>query len=374
MRKITIPLHNNLFPVVVSLLWLTIQFFLFQKSGIVTTDEAAKYIREADRLYSGQSLSSPQFLLYGTYILFITSCKFLQVSITGIYLLQTLLSGLSLIAFYRLCNSLTKSEIAAKAGVGLLIICASYQSWNTHLYTESFFLSLQLIFLYKYFKSGLKNWQTILLLIAVLFARPTGILILTAVFIHILFFLIQNKKIRLSTVLYGTIITILLFALLNTFLSIGGSFDFKKPFVEGHIICDVPEAKVSQLDTTGIKNANTIQGIGILILKNPSFFFKLFQKRTAAYFGLTRAYYSQGHNLFLKAYFYPLYLFSFIALIQLLIRNNAFAIFAIAFIGLFYGSVLLSCDDWLNRFFMPIIPILILLSIHLNLSKKTLAH
>lgn len=371
-KKLRLP--KKLFIVLTGTLWLLIQLFQYLKFGIITSDEAAKYLREADRLLSGEELTSNQYVLYGTYILFIASCKWLHLNVTAIYLLQTLFSGLSLIAFYRLIQLVVKSETSARIGVVLLILCITYQSWNTHLYTESFFLSLQLIFLFSYFRSGIKNSTTLLLLPLLLFARPTGILVIIAVLIHAGFKVIQEKKPAPKILLSGAILIFLLVLVVNSFLSIGGSFDFKKPFIQAHIICDVPQDINFTPDTIGIKNPNSLQGIATLIAKNPVFFAKLFVERTKAYFGLTRTYYSQGHNLFLKVYFYPLYLFSFIAIIQLLKRNKAIAIFAIAFIGLFYGSVLLSCDDWLNRFFMPVIPILILLSVNLNQRKNTLAH
>ena len=369
-----LPISNTLFQILICLCWAGIQTFQYSKFGIITTDEAAKYLRESTRLLSGEGFTSSQYLLYSTYILFISFCKWLHLTTFGIYLLQTLFSGLSMIIFYRLTKLLTSSETAARIGVFLLTICISYQSWNNHLYTESFFLSLELFFLYSYFKSGLKTSSSLILLPLLLFARPTGILIITAVLVHAGYLALMKNKANYRILITAILLTVLVFTLINSFLSIGGSFDFKRPFVQAHVICDVPQQFNRQIDTTGIQNPNSLQGIMTLVIKNPAFFSNLFLARTKAYFGLTRSHYSKAHNLYLIGFFYPIYLFGLFSLLSLFKTNKATAVFAVAFIGLFYGSVLLTCDDWLNRFFMPIVPILIILSVSFFRRSPTLAH
>lgn len=354
-------------------LWIVIQVILFLKFGIVTDGEAEKYLSESDLLITEQKLSSNQFILYGSYIIYVTFCKLLGFSVFGIYILQTLFSGISLIVFYHICKGQVKNTLSATLAVCLLIVCIPYQSWNNHLYTESFFLSLQLTFLFFYFKYGIKNLGTWLILLLFLFSRPTAILSITAVLIHAAYSHYLMQKITTRLILLTSISILCIFLLINSFLSIGGSFDFKKPFVEGNVICYIPSEISIQPDTSGITNPNTLQGIGKLIIKNPAFFSQLFLKRSSSYFGLTRDHFSKRHNLLLIGFFYPLYLIAAIALIFVLRTNKPLLIFILSFLSLFWGSVLLTCDDWLNRFFMPIIPILILTSASL-FAKREISH
>jgi hypothetical protein len=374
------PFKSNVFAsernflIALSLLWLLMQVALHKQFGLVTQDEAAKYIREAGLLVDGQPYTKIQYLLYSTYILFLSFCLKIKIGLYGAFVLQTALSGLSMYYFYKLACLLSGNQTQSKIATLYLVCCFPYQAWNTYLYTESFFLSLTIFFLYCFFKKGLKNAGTLFLMAAVLFARPTGIIAVSAVLLFALFRYVKDKKLNPVSMLIGATVVTALFLLTNRFLSIGGSFDFARPFLEGHVICDVPTKELSGVDPAAIRNANSIQGMIQLFFHSPGFFLELFYKRTISFFGFVRSYYSTGHNAILMALFYPLYLAVIVSMVQMLRRRAKLALFFLLFTGFFYLSVIMSCDDWLNRFVMPVIPVLVLAAACIRFKKEDLPH
>jgi hypothetical protein len=81
-----------------------------------------------------------------------------------------------------------------------------------------------------------------------------------------------------------------------------------------------------------------------------------------AFWGLTRPYYSEAHNWLLRLFFYPLYFFALIKLTQQLKVNRYFTLYCSGMAVVFTISVMLTCDEWSNRFIMPVIPFIIWLA------------
>ena len=139
-----------------------------------------------------------------------------------------------------------------------------------------------------------------------------------------------------------------------------GEFDFIKPFIEEHIICGVPQAVNNNLVLPA--DGNSVQGLFYYIRHNPAHFLKLSFQKSAAFFGFTRSYYSSKHNLVLTLFFYPLYILAFTGLLIRRKEYNRYSLFFTAGILIFASSVILTCDDWLNRFIMPVLPYIIVLA------------
>lgn len=151
------------------------------------------------------------------------------------------------------------------------------------------------------------------------------------------------------------------FALILNYAMKGeGEFEFLKPFIEEHIICGVPLASNSTLDLPA--DGNSIQGLFYYVSHNSLHFLKLSFQKLGAFFGLTRSYYSPLHNLAIRLFFYPVYAMALVGLVFARKNKNDMAIFLISGIGLFAFSVTLTCDDWLNRFIMPVLPYIMLLA------------
>ena len=345
------------------LLWAMVQAFLFINFGIVQKGEAIKYLSEANYFSQHLHFSEPKYLFYSILIFLHIICIKTGAGIYGVYIVQLLLNCFSMVCFYRLAKRLSNHETTAIVASFLLIICFPWQAWTTHLYTESLFLSLVIILGYQLAVLDMKSRRSfglfVLTFLLLLFSRPTGMLFIPVLLIYFLYkYRRDNKKLLSVTLALASIAGFIL--LLNYAMKGEGEFDFLKPFTEEHIICGVPAAD-SRKPLTVAADGNNIQGILDYGFHHPLHFLQLAIRKIHAFFGLKRAYYSTTHNLYLALFFYPLYIFSFGGAIDLRRKNKEFNVLIIATILLFACSVAFSCDDWLNRFIMPVIPYIILL-------------
>jgi hypothetical protein len=94
-------------------------------------------------------------------------------------------------------------------------------------------------------------------------------------------------------------------------------------------------------------------------------------KRLAAFFGVSRTYYSLFHNLFASVYFYLIYLIILSGIVSLFKKNKAEVWFSITNIALMAITVMLSCDEWSNRFILSVLPFFLLLAVISISNSKT---
>src|SRR5206468_3789884 len=131
------------------------------------------------------------------------------------------------------------------------------------------------------------------------------------------------------------------------------------PLIENNVICDVPE-NISAWHTNLSVPGNNLESIWVYIRQNPSQFLLLAGLKFISYWGMTRSYYAQSHNMALMFFFYPIYFFAIIGIWKLFEVNKYFAVYVISIFTVFTLCVMVTCDDWNNRFNMPIIPFVIL--------------
>jgi hypothetical protein len=329
-------------------IWCIVQIVAWLRFGIVLKGESQKYILEAEYFWQHYKFSEPKYIFYSVYITIQLIFNKTGLGFTGIYLFQLALNLFSIYSFNKLCNQVFSNRIIAFASTLLLILCYPWQSWTTHLYTESVFLSLVT-----------EQWWTWLLLLLVLLARPTGMLIIPIAGAHYLARFVQERK-WLSFSVFGLGCIVALALLLNYAMRGEGEFDFMKPFVEEHIICGV--ATNSNSHPILPANGNSVQGLLEYIVRNPNHFTELAFKKLRAFFGMTREYYSGGHNMYLVLFFYPLYLLGIFGVFDKTRQRWLIIQYCLGMILIFSISVALTCDDWLNRFIMPIVPFIILMA------------
>ncbi len=356
-------MQKKLYFLFIIICWGTVQMFLLKKLGIETGLEAKKYIDEADYFLQHKTFSQPKYLFYSTLIFVNIFSKLIGTKSIGVYIFQVLLNGLSTVYFYKFIFINTRCRTTAFIGVLLLIFCIPAQEWTTRLYTESIFLSIILILNYLLFddrkNSFYKNSLILLVVVILVLTRPTGIL-----FIPIILLYYGNLLKKNVYILIFSFIAVLIFIpLLNCVMQGKGELDFMKPFIEEHIICGVSTTAGPNTNIILPQNGNTIQGIVYYIINNPSHFAQLSAKKIIAFFGLQRSYYSSPHNLFLAIYFYPLYVLGIFGSVLLKKKkNNSLLFYFSCTILVFTTSVILTCDDWHNRFLLPILPLVFFLS------------
>jgi hypothetical protein len=342
--------------------WIIVQAICLLKTGIVEKGESLKYINEALSFANGGQFSQPKYLFYSVYIAIRLFFEEAGLGATGVYIFQLLLNLVSLFFFYKLSIRYFNSERSAQIAALLLIVCLPWQLWTTHLYTESVFINLVIIFTYFLLKPNKRAggyFLTGFFLILLIFTRPTGMLFIPLVLIWYMIKWIRGKK--WITLLSASLVSLGAFALILNYAMKGeGEFEFLKPFIEEHIICGVPQAFNNTLDLPA--DGNSIQGLLYYVSHNPLHFLKLSFQKLGAFFGITRTYYSPMHNTAIRLFFYPLYAFALAGLFCNRKRNTDMAVILFCGIGLFALSITLTCDDWLNRFIMPVLPYIILLA------------
>ena len=342
--------------------WLIIQSLFLKSLGIVTTLEATKYTDECQQLLLYGNFSDKKYLFYSVYILIHILFYKLGFEIIGVYIFQLLLNLLATYLFFELTLKTTGKKSIAFLAVFLLLLTQTFEMWTVYLYTESVFSSLVLIFSYCLLSLNLQNKRnvifTILLFVLFIFARPTGVLFIPVLLMYFLFILLQRKK-YLIALLFTSIATIFFFALVNYVMQSSDTFNFIKPFIDGQVICDVPvQVLNSDISQTA---SQSLSGILNYIIHHKQQFAHLSFQRFISFWGLQRPFNSRSHNLFFAFFFYPIYFLGLIGLVKLYKKQKRVFIFIISIFFFFTLSVMLSCDEWSNRFIVPIIPFVMML-------------
>lgn len=347
------------------IIWLIIQCFMLWHNGIVTDLEATKYINEANHFLSTGAYSSGNFLFYSTQILLIAFCLKLQISFLFIVIIQMLFNGLSIVCFYKLTNIISKNLVISWIATFYFLIFFYYHLYNTYLFTESLFFSLSVIyswFLFTRKKLSLKTGIYILLFLTLLyFTRPTGIFFIPATYLFLVLKFYPRNAFKVLIV-SGFFMLIALFLAFNFSLASGGEFNFLLPYLNEMTICGVPTISIPHQITIPVEK-NSIQSLFYIVTHYFDLFFSLALKRLSAFFGVSRTFYSIFHNIVVSAYFYLIYLAILFGIRNLFKKNKPEAWFFITNIILMATTVMLSCDEWGNRFILSVMPFFLLLAI-----------
>ncbi len=344
---------------VLVLAWLCIHTYLLMRMGIVISGDGHKYYDQALVFMESGGFSENRFWLYSFYIFCRAIFIKLGIGQWGMYAFQLLLNGLAIVGFYFLVNKLTNIKSAYWATL-LLVVCYPFQYWTVHLITESLFFSLIIFFTGFVFITRLKitfHWLIAALLLSMLvFTRPSGLYFLLAL-IPVFFVLPLLRQHAWASILLSSGMLVLVFTIAGWSSRNTPALDFLKPFAENHVLCYLPVK-------TGPQPAKQEAGsVWHFIIQHPVQSLWLMAKRFATYWGLVRAHYSWSHNAMLILFFYPLYLFAFFGIRPLFFKNRVFTTFALSLFMVFTLSVMLTCDDWSNRFLLPLVPFIIIFAV-----------
>ncbi|MBS1919556.1 MAG: glycosyltransferase family 39 protein [Bacteroidetes bacterium] len=346
------------------LIWVIVQSVVIYQFGIVTDFEAKKYINEAWNFLQNGTVSTPNYWLYSVQIFLIAAALKLKTGFLSVVVVQLLFNGLSTYIFFKFIKK-SGSHSTAIILTFFLICNFPYQSFNTALQTESLFYSLTILFscyLLQLEKLTFKKSILIFLFVVVItFTRPTGLFFIPAAAIYLFFrffhsFSLSLKLLSVISISVGFLI------FLNIVLGSGGELDFMLPFRDESIICGVPTLFHFRNIRTS-ENPNSIFGIFYYITHNFDQFLRLAWLRSKAFWGLFRSYYSFGHNLYLGLYFLPFYTLIVASIREWVKKNKYSFLYCCSLIIITWGSVILTCDDWHNRFYLSIVPYIYILSI-----------
>ncbi len=341
-----------------------VQTLLFLKFGVVTQNEAAKYVSEGTLLATEGRLSHIKYFFYIPVISLVWLCKSLHISLFFAVLIQVILSGIAQYCFYKLCRSLTNYKAAFITSL-FLALFFPLQSWNFHLYSDSILISLSLVYLwffYQYDRYQLSRHLLLALAVLVLitFSRPHGLLFIPPAILYLVFRK-QSRKNLFINMGICVLLTGLMFLAALVIFSGGGDMDAMKPFIEEHIICFVPTA-TGDNNLTLINSGSQMYDLWYYIIHNPLHFLKLTGLKILSFFNLTRPWYTPVNNYLLIALMVPLYTSFLFGLKKFIKANRRFALLVIGLLLLYPFGMTLQCDDWHSRFTMAIIGALLCIS------------
>lgn len=360
-KPIAKSLSKKHFLFILLLAWLIIQSLFLKIFGIVTTLEATKYIEECQNLLKHGTFSDNKYLFYSVYVFIHIIFYKMGVEVVGVYIFQLSLNLIATYSFYQFNYKITGKDSVAFIAVLLLLLTQTFQMWTVYLYTESVYSSLIILFAYCLFvlnQEKIKNQSlAAFIFILIIFSRPTGLLLIPVLGLYSFFLLIQKRK-YLKAFLLASSVSIGFFLLLNYAMHSSPSFDFMKPFFENEVLCYIPTENTLPLTTH--TNSNSLLNILEYILHNKRQFIHLSYEKFISFWGMQRYYDSTSHNLYFVFFFYPIYFFTLIGLFRLYKQQKQIFLFIVTLFLIFTLGVILSCDDWNNRFNIPIIPFIMI--------------
>jgi hypothetical protein len=197
------------------------------------------------------------------------------------------------------------------------------------------------------------------------FTRPTGVFFLPATLIYIVFQFYKKKAFYLLS-LFLVIGILLFFFLINITLNSGGELDFLKPYNYEMIICGIPTIKIPNNIANNIGN-NEIGKLWFIITNHTTLFISLAFKRLITFYGVIRNYYALPHNIFIAILFYTTYVLGILNLKNQIRYFLPQTIYFICLIFLVTVTVILSCDEWHNRFILSLLPFFLLMSSNVSM-------
>ncbi len=361
------PYNRNIPAMTVGIIlgWLLVNGFFLLKNGIITTGEAEKYIYQAHVLVRTGHFESPNFIFYSVIIFFISACLKFHLGFGWIVAIQTGLNLAAAFYFHKTILLVLRSSKLASIGTFLLLLNLPYQEFNTFLQTESLFHSVSLLLICSFLRqnkySGRFLLTTLVTLLLLSVIRPTGFLYWPVAGFYL--FAIALTKTR-PIVKFSAASAVLLLCLyaINRAMNSGGELDFMLPFREEHIICGTPTLLYPrQIGFNG--PGNSLYSLLLYITHNFGRFIHLAGLKTMSFWAIYRNYYSPAHNLYLLAWFYPIILMALFSVPSWTRHHLLPFLYLITPILLTWLTVILTCDDWSNRFFLGVSPLLIFLSL-----------
>lgn len=350
---------------VVVAVWAIAELLLFCKFGFYFQMEAEKYIGEARFILENHHLSQGRYLFYLSTILVIALSFLIKTGLYGAVSIILIINLASYLYFFKALKKAFDSRLPAFLVIIFLLSFWPYQTWSLFLYTECLFYSVVMVLfsrLLLFEKMDLKFLlSTFLILVLVIISRPLGILFIFPVLFFLYFHLNKRQKLFFYAVL------ILAFLLLGWVVQVvfttTPDWNMQRAFLEENIICDMPVVlSNSKLEMSD--HPNQLYRLFFYITHNFSHFSGLALTRLKYFFVNTRPYYSTAHNAYLLVSLFSIY-GSIILGIKRITKIFSTSLISFIFSTIFFFALAIAfqCDDYHNRFFLTLMPLLTVLAV-----------
>lgn len=336
-------------------------FGIWSLQGVLTDKEALKYIRCAHDVLAGDASGDliHRYRLYATYILFLV--PFIAVGMPTLAVVAQV--GLDIWAAFTLRRCVLRlggPPVQADLVFALFLLAYPIQTWTLALYSESFFVSLSILFLGEALRTGCSMMRLLPIAVLLTLARPVGILFTVPVLVWRL--LEENGRNRAMWVwaMSAAVLLAILFLPVH-------ALDQLRVVVEGHAIGGFPmypeAGSPFQGSTLADANAQFVRDHGMTAWAG------LVLQRTVWLFSLWRPYFSDIHNA-LTLPFLALYPFALITIVR---QWKTPFVQVLTTILLLNATVVgLTYAEWNGRFLVPLLPVIMLLAVRSVPGRKWL--
>jgi len=354
MQSLLSVIRSRLFFVVLLLLHALLLLLLYRHFGLNVNGEGDKYYSSAAQLANGNAHQAFAYQwLYSIYILYLALFIKLGLTQTAIIVLTYLLSMLAYACFYKLLRHRLHISIA-RIWLAFMLLSPMLQFWTLSLYSEPFFIALMLLCARALLCNEAEPrlpWLAIVLSVLLIFTRPSGILVLLALWS---FWLWQRYPAKLQVIVYSA---------LGLLLVLGICFACLVPLHYRGYVPDLSQGSVyagfplygpplppgdhyTLLDCYAHLRQQAGTGQSVL----------LFFKKTVSFFVLQRPYYSDWHNRINGAHllFYVLCVYALLR-----IRIDAFRAWLWLCVGIVALHALLTgvfFNEWSERYTVVAFP------------------
>ncbi len=350
---------------IVVALWVVAELLLFGKFGFYFQMEAEKYISEANFIMQNQHLSQGRYLFYLSTILIIALSISMKIGLHGAVFIIMIINLASYLYFFKALKKVFNTRLPAFLVILFLLSFWPYQAWSLFLYTECIFYSVVMLLFSRLLLFEKMNLpfvvSTSLILALVIISRPLGILFVFPVLFFLFFHLTRRQKIFF----FGVVILafFLLAWVVQVVFTTTPDWNMQRAFLEENIICDMPVAiSNSQLEMS--HHPNQLYRLSFYITHNFSHFSGLALTRLKYFFLNTRPYYSSLHNAYLLISLFFIYACILIG-VRSIKRIFPVSLLAFIFSVIFFFALAIAfqCDDYHNRFFLTLMPLLTVLAV-----------
>jgi hypothetical protein len=350
---------------IVVAMWVVAELFLFYKFEFYFQMEAEKYIGEANFILENHYLSQGRYLFYFSTILVIALSFLIKTGLYGAVSIILIINLLSYVYFFKALKRVFHSRLQAFLVIFFLLSFWPYQTWSLFLYTECLFYSFVMVLfsrLLLFEKVDLKFLvSTFLILVMVIISRPLGILFVFPVLFFLYFHLSKRQKLFFYTVL---ILAVLLLGwVVQVVFTTTPDWNMQRAFLEENIICDMP-AVVTSSNLEVSNHPNQLYRLFFYITHNFSHFSGLAFTRLKYFFLNTRNYYSNIHNAYLLINLFFIYTCIVLG-IKRIRKTFSTSVIVFIFFSVFFFALAIAfqCDDYHNRFFLTLMPLLTVLAV-----------
>jgi hypothetical protein len=355
---------------VITALWFAVHVLLFFFPGIrVELFDSKVYTEAADHLFESAYLSKIHQVFYLLPIFLIGLFHKISNGLTAFIIFQSIVSLFATLALYKSAKKLFNDDRVGLFASVLFLIWWDMIQWNTALLTESLFASLLsfLILVLVQFNYTRSDYSRLLILLVLcLITRPTGVIVAASA---VLFLLVKNDSRLISTPGLRAILIALacVISLLGAF-AMFSIWDFSDQFVRGNIVTYIdtyPDGDLGlRLPTDNLiipdSTESPIEKMMAFIYHNPIHFLQAASLKVFYLLSNIRPYYSVLHNAYSVCWLGIIYLLFAVGFRS--ITNKSIRAFVIAMIVINCLLIAIGTVDWDNRFYVPMVPGIVIIS------------